>query len=69
MLAGENLLELDAADVQRAHLRQRRQGLIKDGCAPHFGRVLRQISDARALGAGNAAGVRLDQPGDHAQKR
>ena len=68
MLAGENLLDFLAPQVERLHPVQRRERLAQHRAAAHLGRVLRQVADAGALGAGDAARVDRQHFGDHLEQ-
>ena len=62
---GENFLDFLAAQVERLHPVERRQGLAQHRPAAHLGRVLRQVADAGALRTGDAARVERQHFGNH----
>jgi len=69
MFVGENLLDFLAPQVERLHPVERRQRLAQHGPAAHLRSVLRQVSDAGALGTGDSARIQRDHFRDHLEQR
>src|SRR5215472_7590024 len=67
-LASEDLFEFQAPLVGGAYLAQRGKRFVKQRTAADLRRGLGQVADTRTLRTADTAGIRLDDPRDHAQQ-